>query len=147
MNIKTPIIVLAALIALASCIFIAVNLLSADVDINETETNLPSNEMLVLRAIDGDTLELSSGETVRLLCVDTPEEGKEGYEEAGNYLSSLILVGEENLRIERQGTDMYNRTLAWVYLSSGNTLVNKEIIDNGYGSLFEYNGTDCGRVK
>lgn len=145
-NLKTPAIVLAAIIALAVCIFVAIKLFSLTANVNEIETPRvqDQNETLILRAIDGDTLELASGEIIRLLCVDTPEEGEEGYEEAKGFLSSLIFSGEESLRIERQGTDNYNRTLAWIY--SGSTLVSKEIIDNGYGSLFEYNGTDCAKV-
>jgi endonuclease YncB( thermonuclease family) len=73
--------------------------------------------------------------------VDTPEEGKEGYEEAKAFLSLKL---SEDIRIERQGLDNYNRTLAWVYF--GETLVNKEIIDNEYGTIFPYNGTNCTRV-
>jgi endonuclease YncB( thermonuclease family) len=83
--------------------------------------------------------------------VDAPELGDAGYEEAKDYLSSLLVLsgtgageGEENIRIERQGIDKYNRTLAWIY--SGETLINKEIIDNGYGEVFEYDGTNCSLV-
>jgi len=98
---------------------------------------------LILRAIDGDTLELADGEIVRLLCVDAPELGDVGYEEARDYLSSQISL-LENLRIERRGQDKYNRTLAWIYL--GETLINKEIIDNGYGEVYSYEGTNCSRI-
>lgn len=111
-------------------------------NVNETEILNTPNGTLILRAVDGDTLELSSGEIIRLLCVDTPELGKEGYDEAKAFLSSQASL--EDIQIERHGFDMYNRTLAWVY--SGKNLINKEIIDNGYGSVFPYNGTDCGRV-
>jgi micrococcal nuclease len=143
-SIKTPLIVLAALIALALCILISIKLLSLNQNENNTKSS-GENETLILRAVDGDTLELAGGETIRLLCVDTPEEGKEGYEEAKDFLSSLVLSGEGDIRIEPQGFDNYNRTLAWIY--SGETLVNKEIIDNGYGTIFPYNGTNCSRVE
>ena len=142
MNLRTPLIVLITILAISACIFFAMKLLS----LNPTGTETPgiSNETLILRAVDGDTLELINGETtevIRLLCVDTPEEGKEGYEEAKAFLSLKL---SENIRIERQGLDNYNRTLAWVYF--GETLVNKEIIDNDYGTIFPYNGTNCTRV-
>jgi len=160
LDFKTPLIVLVALIALFVCIFFAMKLLS--VNSNETENNAgteaprASNGTLILRAVDGDTLEMAGGEMIRLLCVDAPELGDVGYEEAKDYLSSLLVLsgagagagaeeGEENIRIERQGIDKYNRTLAWIY--SGETLVNKEIIDNGYGDVFLYEGMDCGRVE
>jgi endonuclease YncB( thermonuclease family) len=138
---KTPLIILITVLAISVCIFLALKLLS--INPNDTEAPNKTSETLILRAIDGDTLEMADGETIRLLCIDAPEEGKAGYEEAQDYLSSLVLA--EGLRIERQGTDMYNRTLAWVY--SGETLVNKEIIDLGYGDVFEYEGTNCSRVK
>jgi len=146
MNLRTPLIVLITILAISVCIFFAMKLLSTDINPTGTETPGISNEneTLILRAVDGDTLELIGGETtevIRLLCVDTPEEGKEGYEEAKAFLSLKL---SEDIRIERQGLDNYNRTLAWVYF--GETLVNKEIIDNDYGTIFPYNGTNCTRV-
>ena len=137
---KTPLIVLLSIIAISACIFLATKLLSIGVNGTGTETDT-GNGTLILRAIDGDTLEFN-GEIIRLLCVDTPEEGKEGYDEAKAFLSSQASL--EDIRIERHGLDMYNRTLAWVY--SGKTLVNKEIIDKGYGSVFPYNGTNCSLI-
>jgi len=103
-----------------------------------------NSEENALYIIDGDTLETSDGETIRLLCVDTPEEGEEGYEEAKNFLSAAIV--EANLTIERQGTDKYNRTLAWIIVDE-NILLNKEIVNQGFGNLFEYNNTNCERMK
>ena len=147
MNLRTPLIVLITILAISVCIFFAMKLLSLNPTGTGTETPGISNDTLILRAVDGDTLELIGGETsetteiIRLLCVDTPEEGKEGYEEAKAFLSLKL---SENIRIERQGLDNYNRTLAWVYF--GETLVNKEIIDNEYGTIFPYNGTNCTRV-
>jgi len=143
-SLKPFLIVLLTFIAVFACIFVATKLLSIGVNGIGTDAEADTgNGTLILRAVDGDTLELSSGEIIRLLCVDTPEEGKEGYDEAKAFLSSQASL--EDIRIERHGLDMYNRTLAWVY--SGKTLVNKEIIDKGYGSVFPYNGTNCGRVE
>lgn len=94
--------------------------------------------------IDGDTLELSTGEKIRLICVNTPEENQEGYEEAKNFLSSTLL--EKEISIKREGIDKYNRTLAWIIMDN-DILLNKEIIDEGFGTLFEYNNTNCERIK
>ena len=97
--------------------------------------------------IDGDTIALSNGETIRLLCVDTPEEGEVGYEDAKAFLSTSIL-GKEIL-IESEGTDKYNRTLAWITVNNTKEiiLINKEIVNQGFGSLFIYENTDCRRMK
>jgi micrococcal nuclease len=151
---KTPIIVLVALLGIFVCIFFAMKLLSVNNLGLENGTEAPraSNMTLILRAVDGDTLETGEGEVIRLLCVDAPEKNAAGYEEARDYLSSLLVLsgagaeeGEENIRIERQGIDKYNRTLAWIYF--GENLINKEIIAKGYGEVYSYEGMDCGRVE
>ena len=136
-NLKTPLIVLSFLILLAFLIFFAIKILT-NVQYNTSEDNQKG-----ISIIDGDTFETSEGEIIRLLCVDTPEIGEYGYEKASDYLSSLILG--EDITIEREDFDNYNRTLAWIYL--GNVLINKEIVSNGFGELFEYNGTDCEKMK
>lgn len=102
-----------------------------------------NQDITPIRVIDGDTFQTSEGEKIRLLCVDTPEPGEEGYEEAKSYLS-LLIFGKE-ISIERARIDDYNRTLAWVTTASGNesALVNKKIVDSGYGDLFEYGGNNC----
>ncbi|MEK6889707.1 MAG: thermonuclease family protein [Nanoarchaeota archaeon] len=96
-----------------------------------------------LQVIDGDTF-IYQEKTIRLLCVDTPELGEPGYEEASNFLFQLI--NNQNLTLEEQGLDKYDRTLAWVY-TEDNTLVNKEIIDKGFGKLFIYEETNCSRLN
>ncbi len=96
---------------------------------------IPSN--YVIKVIDGDTFEIASGETIRLLCVDTPEKGQEGYEEAKAYLESLILNKKVFFNSSVTNKDKYGRLLRCVYIKeSGNLLfVNKLILDNNYGEL------------
>lgn len=136
-TLKTTMIVLICVIVLAGCLYAAIKLM---ID-NETNTEAEADNLIV-RAVDGDTLEMGSGEIIRLICVDTPEEGEAGYEESKAFLYSWI--SKENISIERVGLDNYNRSLAWVY--SSDVLVNKEIVDSGFGEVFEYKG-DCERVK
>lgn len=107
-------------------------------------------KFLVVNITDGDTFEIATGEKVRLICVNAPEKGEKGYEEAKDFLSNLIL-GEE-VRLE-QGTeykDSYGRLLKYVYLNtSGEEIfINKEIVQQGYGKLFPYgNNTEkCGEI-
>ncbi|MBI2045714.1 thermonuclease family protein [Candidatus Pacearchaeota archaeon] len=140
-TIKTPIIITISLIVLAILIFISLKLLS-----NQNSFPQTGNETAVY-ITDGDTFETSLGERIRLLCVDTPEQGKTGYEDSKIFLSTFVL-GREVL-IEREGLDVYNRTIAWisVKVNEETILVNKAIVDSGYGELFEYNGTNCERMK
>ena len=141
-NISTIIIVIISLIVLAILLFFAVKLM----DSNNNEEEVSNDQ--VIRVIDGDTFELN-GETIRLLCVDTPEQGKAGYQEATDYLSSLILNREvilrDGLSYNSMDKDVYNRSLRFVYIdvNSNQLFVNKNIVDNGYGKLYSYNGTNC----
>jgi hypothetical protein len=88
------------------------------------------NASLVTKIIDGDTFVLDSGEKVRLLCVDTPEKGKEGYEEAEIFLSKLIMCRKVVLTPSTSGPDKdkYGRLLRWVYVANS-TDVYTPIVD------------------
>jgi len=108
---------------------------------NTNEPDLSNNENVVVRIIDGDTIEMGNGIIIRLLCVDTPEEGSEGYEEAKNFLENLILGKEVILKKSFDEVDAYNRSLMFVYLND--KMINKEIITQGYGKLFPYGNNTC----
>ncbi len=144
---KTTLIVILAVLALIGCFALVIYLLSNYGNNNSIESNDSGNDSYnyAIEVIDGDTFAIDKGEIIRLLCVDTPEEGDSGYAEAKNYLSSIIISENGNLTIERRGLDKYNRTLAWVYV--GGLLINKELIDNELGTLFEYEGMNCSRVS
>jgi len=114
--------------------------------IDVIEVDNSDNGRLIINVIDGDTLDIN-GEIVRLLCVDAPENGGEGYEEAKNHLEYMVFGNV--LRVDYYGKDIYNRSLVYLYVKNNgrNILINKEIIENGYGVLYEYNGTDCSLVR
>lgn len=116
------------------------------------ETQLLNNT--VVRIIDGDTFEyynedLNKVLKVRLLCVDTPEKSKEGYEEAKDYLRSLILYREVRLVSSLTDEDKYGRLLRYVYVNDlgENIFVNKRIITEGYGELMIVPPEECKIVK
>ncbi len=143
-KIKTTLIILTTLTLLILAISFALKLIY---DKNNEQTSLEK----AISIIDGDTFDTASGERVRLLCVDTPEIGDKGYEEASAYLSALILG--KDVTIKREGLDKYNRTLAWISIDievgvrEYNVLVNKAIVDNGFGEIFEYGKTNCNRME
>ncbi len=89
----------------------------------------------VERVIDGDTIVLDTGETVRLLGVNTPERGQPFYEEAKAFTESLTLGKAVRLEQDVVPVDRYNRVLAYVYLEDG-TFVNVEIVRQGYGQVY-----------
>lgn len=107
----------------------------------------------VVRVIDGDTFEYYDGNSgkilkVRLLCVDTPEKRDEGYEEATDYLKSLILHKQVILSSSVTDKDKYGRLLRYVYIDDWGTIefVNKMILDNGYGELMVVPPETCSEM-
>ncbi len=97
----------------------------------------------VVNVIDGDTFEYydeSTGsiKTVRLLCVNTPEENEQGYEEAKAFLEELILGKQVKMEKDISETDKYGRLLRYAYLENENgteIFVNELIVKNGYGEI------------
>ena len=98
-------------------------------------------DMTVVNVIDGDTFEYydtstKTIRTVRLLCVNTPEQGEEGYEEAKIFLTELLLGNKVILEKDVSETDKYGRLLRYVYLENGE-FVNELIIKNDYGEILK----------
>lgn len=97
----------------------------------------------VKRVIDGDTIELASGERVRYIGVDTPEKNspyvsKQCFaEEASRYNQSLVEGKNIRLTQDVSAHDKYGRLLAYVYLENG-TFLNENLVSNGYAFSSAY---------
>jgi len=91
----------------------------------------------VTKVIDGDTIEIETGERVRLICMDTPEKGGEGYKEVKDYLEDLILYKKVKLEKDISETDKYDRLLRHIYLEDG-TFVNELMVKEGYAIAYWY---------
>lgn len=90
----------------------------------------------VSHVIDGDTILLESGESVRYLGIDTPEthhptQGLECYGPEATE-RNRELVQDEFVRLELDTTDRdaYGRLLRYVYLSD--TFVNAVLVEEGF---------------
>jgi len=99
----------------------------------------PGDRFVVVRVLDGDTIELAGGDIVRLLAVDTPEKDEPLYDQASRFLEAMVLG--KTVRIEYAGArrDRYGRLLGYVYVDS--VLVNRAIIANGLGYLYLFRDT------
>ncbi len=92
---------------------------------------------VVTRVIDGDTVELDSGEKIRLLNLDAPENTKEVEcygPEATNYLKNL--VEDETVCLfydDVECTDMFGRLLAFIEAPDGEA--NTLLVENGYACV------------
>lgn len=87
----------------------------------------------VTKIIDGDTLSLNDSTKIRLLGVNTPEANQPYYQEAKSFLTSLE---NQTVKIEIQGTDKYNRTLAYIFHENQN--INEALLLNGLATLYYY---------
>ena len=96
-----------------------------------------TREEQVLRIIDGDTIELRDGETVRLLGIDTPEMGFPFSMEAKLFTMELLSRQDVRLEVDIQERDVYGRLLAHVYVEQedGWIHVNTEIVRAGLAEL------------
>lgn len=132
-----------AIIAIIAIIFSASRFLQ-HASVGKTDYDKP---VYVSRVIDGDTIELSNGESVRYIGIDTPEsrerEGGEWVYDPMPYAKEAIelnrkLVEGKAIRLEFdvQKRDKYNRLLAYVY--SGDKMVNLEMLKQGYSMIYTY---------
>lgn len=93
--------------------------------------------VVVQRVVDGDTLRLSDGRSVRMIGLNTPELGKQGRSDepfavaARKRLQSLVDAsgGRVGLRPGKQAKDHYGRTLAHIYNASGANLEAQMLAD------------------
>jgi micrococcal nuclease len=114
------------------------------------------DDILVTRAVDGDTLKLENGERVRLIGIDTPEvhESQKLYRDAkrsGRDAATIQKLGAQSagftrklvegkrvrLEFDVEKRDKYERLLAYVFLKDG-TFVNAEIVRQGYASPYTF---------
>ena len=108
--------------------------LTGEKSINPVEYE--KEQAFVTRVIDGDTLvyEINNiSYTCRLLGIDTPERGEEGFDEATDFLKQ---VDKKNVYILRDWDDLgkYRRKLRYIFYKD--RLINVEILEQGFGIAF-----------
>ncbi len=91
-------------------------------------------EAVVRRVVDGDTIELTTGERVRYLLVDTPESASGAVEcfgpEARAENRALVEGRRVSLSYDTECRDRYDRLLAYVTVDG--IEVNALLIEEGY---------------
>ena len=96
----------------------------------------------VQRVVDGDTVRLSDGRSVRMIGLNAPETGKKGQsaqpfaEAAKRRLQALVdeSDGQVSVGVGEQATDHYGRTLANLYGRNGANL-EAQLLAEGLGYL------------
>jgi len=136
---------IASLVALLATALIINFSRHADLSLNSF--NKGSDGYTVRYVIDGDTIELSSGEKVRYIGIDTPEvreKTQEGWvykpgpfgEEAKEFNRRLVEGKRVRLEFDVQKKDKFKRTLAYVY--AGEMFVNLEMVRQGFAMIYTY---------
>ncbi len=100
----------------------------------------PDYRFVIVRIIDGDTVELQGGDKLRLLSIDTPESGEPLYDEATRLLTRLTLGKTARIEYGRTRRDRYGRLLGYLYVDG--LFVNKIILENGLGYLYLFRDTE-----
>ena len=93
--------------------------------------------VVIASCYDGDTCTTTTGERIRLACIDAPElRGKRAQpvlaEAARNHLRDLV-VGRE-VGIRRFTKDLYGRTVGELFV--GKTNVQEEMVSSGHADIY-----------
>lgn len=108
---------------------------------------IEGERVFVTKVIDGDTIEIEGGQSVRLVGIDTPETvdprrpvgcfGKEASNEAKSLLTGREIIMQKDIT----DTDKYNRLLRYIYLPLENgqiLFVNDYLVREGYAKVYTY---------
>lgn len=82
------------------------------------------NNAYVSSVIDGDTIKLDNGETVRLLGINAPEQGEKCYDEAVGHIRDLVEGKEVMLESDVGNRDQYGRLLRHVFIAGIHVNIN-----------------------
>ena len=107
-----------------------------------TESSQPVSPLVVRRVVDGDTVVLSDGRTVRLAQIDAAERNECFHEEAAVILAEIAVTERTVVRVDGDpavgSEDRYGRTLG--YLFAGERNVNLELVRAGAASVWYFEG-------
>lgn len=100
----------------------------------------PADDHLVAKVVDGDTIKLANGQTVRYIGIDTPETVDPRTEtqcyarQASNFNEQLVKDQVVRLEKDVSETDRYGRLLRYVYVdfNGQEIMVNKYLVEKGF---------------
>jgi len=109
------------------------------ITINFAACNPPPEKATVTQVIDGDTIIIDTGHTVRYIGIDTPEVHPvpEAYGSEARLANQELVEGKEvTLERDVSETDRYGRLLRYVYVDE--TFVNGELVRLGLAEAKAY---------
>ena len=107
-----------------------------------------SEKVVITSCYDGDTCTSSTGEKIRLACIDTPELRDERAnpipaKAARDHLRELV-VGRK-VTIRRITTDRYGRTVAELFVNGSN--VQQQLVASGHASIYWRYADQCPWIR
>lgn len=101
---------------------------------------------VVTKVLDGDTVDLENGQSVRFIGVNAPNEGEPGFEKSRDYLRDLVEGEEVELEYDTYQEDKYGRLLAYVFeecktsdgCRDGKRMINRVMIKNDLAKFVKY---------
>ncbi|MBN4076081.1 thermonuclease family protein [Gemmatimonas aurantiaca] len=98
----------------------------------------PADRFRVVRALDGDTVELAGGDRLRLLYIDTPERGELFSDSARIMVERLTLGKSVLLTYGSRKRDGYGRLLAMIESDSAGIPINinQRLLEKGYAHIY-----------
>lgn len=86
------------------------------------------------KVIDGDTIDVQGVGRIRFVCVNTPERGEEGYQQAKDFVKAKCLNKEVTVDVDdAKHYDKYERILGIVYVDGQN--INEELLKQGLAEI------------
>jgi endonuclease YncB( thermonuclease family) len=85
----------------------------------------------VTKVIDGDTIDIASGERIRFAIVNTPERGQLGYQEAKQWTTDRCLGKTAVIDLDSAQPLTYGRLVGLVYCDVEAHFVNLELLQQG----------------
>lgn len=98
-----------------------------------------SDGFMVVKVIDGDTIKLKDGRSVRYINIDTPELDACFGEEAKAINERLVAEKKVRLETDTNEMDRFGRQLAYVYVENEKgeeVFVNQYLLEEGAGEFF-----------
>ena len=94
---------------------------------------------VISEIVDGDTINLRNGDSIRFTLVDSPEINTESGVQSKEYLESICPVGTRVFIDEDDGQlqGSYGRVIGIVYCDEDSVSLNQQIIENDMGTIYK----------
>jgi micrococcal nuclease len=106
----------------------------------ESQVNSKEEKAKVIKVIDGDTVVIEGGESVRYLGIDAPEQSEEYYREATEFNRKLVEGKVVELEKGIRDRDEYGRLLRYVFVDG--VFVNAELISQGLARAYIFDSSE-----